>query len=292
MDKKSKQAQTLRIRLFSTVPGEVPSDMPRDDGFSTFALESGSEVRLTKLTPYPAKKAIEDALYCGALLDDWDFPDLHWFVTAKVKAITGFGRDSLETATLSRAAEDIVSGAIAECQVYALPSLLTASAAGFLLHLCHCDTLPAGEKLPVPLLMEKACEEVARRRVPNGPTRFFKPLFQKSMALMVCDYLNRSCEDAKFTYTPDHEQYKELVEEYGDTHTVCKHFEGYGNLLVKPETAKVTMERVEALSGLPDFAHTRVAACLGSLPHKRLLALEADEPDTAPRKFKRSRLNV
>ena len=281
-----------RDGLFSTTPGEVPSDLPRDDGFSTFTFESGSEARLAELTPYPAKKAIEDTLYCGSLLDDWDFPDLHRFVTAKVKAITGFGRDSLETATLSRAAEEIVSGAIAECQVYARPPLLTASAAGFLLLLRQRDTLPAGDKLPVPLLMEKACEEVARRRVPNGPTRFFKPLFQKTMALMVCDYLNRSCKDAKFTYSPDHEQYKELIEEYGDTHTVCKHFKGYGNLLVKPETAKATMERVDACSGLPAFAHTRVAASLGSLTHKRLLALEADEPDTAPRKFKRSRLNV
>ena len=207
-----------------------------------FRSRGGSEVRLAKLTPYPAKKAVKDAIYCSSFLDNWDFPELHRFATARVKAIAEFSRESLETAALSRASEEIISGAIAECQVYALPPLLTASAAAFLLRLRHRETVAAEEKLPVPVLMEKACEEVARRRVPNGPTRFFKPLFQKTMSLMVCDYVNRSCEDAKFTYAPDHEQYYELVEEYGDTHTVCKHFKGYGNLLVKPEPAKATME--------------------------------------------------
>ena len=81
------------------------------------------------------KKAIDALLNCGLLLDDWYFPEPHWFVTERTKAGAGFGRESLETSTLSRGSKEVVLGVVAECQAYAFPLLLTVISAAFLLKL-------------------------------------------------------------------------------------------------------------------------------------------------------------
>ena len=135
-----------------------------------------------------------------------------------------------------------------------------------------------GPKWSVAKVLEGAVEKTVRQRMPTGPTRFHKPLFRKTIALLACDYINRNLPEARLVYSPLPEAYEELVDDYTEEYPIVTAYLGCGDFLVKPAVARTTMARVDAVKNSAFAGRhgvvTRVCAYLGSIPHKRDLSAE------------------